>query len=88
MSYFIFICIIIKVNHFVLNIVLSNSVLHTIPVLLPYWNDVILSDLYNLLSLLLLSEILLVSSVYLLSALLLNLCCDFNKISLFSKQFS
>ena len=84
---FIFISILIKVNHFILNTVFSNSILHTIPTLVPHGYDVILSKLCNLLSSLLLSATLLISSVYTLCALLLNLYCNFKIIPLFNKRF-
>ena len=79
---FIFICINIKVNHLC---ILSSSILHTFLTLAPYGYDVILSKACNLSSSLLLNAVLLISSVYALCASLLNLCCDFNMISLFSK---
>ena len=80
---FIFISIIIKINHLYL---LSSSILHTFTIIAPCGYDVILSKVCNLLSSLLLSAILLISSVYTLCASLLSLCCDFDNISLFNKQ--
>ena len=80
---FIFIDVIVKINHLYL---LSSSVLHTFQTLVPYGYDVISSKICNLLSSLLLSAILLVSSVYKLCASLLKLCCDFNIISFLNKQ--
>ena len=80
---FIFICIIIKINHLYL---LSISVLHTFPTF-GYGYDAVLSKICNLLSSLLLSPILLISSVYTLCNSLLNLCFGFSMILLFSKQF-
>ena len=65
----------------------SNSVLHTFPALAPYGYSVNLSKVCNLLSSLLLSAIFLISSVCSLCSSTLNLCCDYNVISLFSKQF-
>ena len=72
---FIFICIIIEINHLYL---FSISVLHTFPALDPYGYDVILTKLCNLLSSLLLSTILLTSLAYTSCNSLLNLCCDFS----------
>ena len=60
--------------------------LHTFPKFARYGYDVMLSKVCNLLSSLLFCEILSSSSVYTLWALLLNFCCDFDIISLFSKQ--
>ena len=79
MFFFIFICIIIKINHFVFTYS-SSSVLHTSPAF-------VLLKICNILSSLLLSAILLISSVYTLCASLLNLRYDFNMMSLFNKQF-
>ena len=84
---FIFTCNIIKINHFIPDTLFSNSVLHTFPAFAPYGYDVILWKVCNRLSSLLLNAILWISSVYTLCNLFLNLCCDFNIISLFSKQF-
>ena len=86
MFYFVFICIIIKINNFIFRYS-SSSVLHIFPTFVPYEYDVILSNVCNHLSSKLLNAILSISSVYALCALLLNLCWDFNMISLFSKQF-
>ena len=83
---FAFISNIIKINHFIFRYS-SSSVLHTFPTFAPYGYDIILSNVYKLLSLLLLSAILVISSVPTLWASLLNLCCDFNIVSLFSKHF-
>ena len=82
---FIFISTIIRVNHFIFRC-FGSSVLYTFPTLSPYGYDVILSKVFNLLSALLLSAILLISSVYTLCASFLNLFCDFNMISILSKQ--
>ena len=79
----VFICNIIKTNHFILSAVFSNSILHTFPTLAPYIHDVILSKVHNLLSSLLLSTILLISSVYTLFALR---CRNLRMIPLFSNQ--
>ena len=79
---FISICIVLRINHWYL---LFNSVLHTFPKLVP-WGNVILSKVCNLLSSLLPSAILLISPVYTLCASLLNLCYDFDIISLSNKQ--
>ena len=78
---FIFICIIIKVNHFIFKC-FSSSVLHTFPAL-----DIILSKVCNLLSSLLFSAILLIISLYTLCASLLNFFHDFNMISLLKSNF-
>ena len=79
---FIFIGIIIKMNHFLCS---NNSVLHNFPALITQGYDVILSNVCSLLPSSLLSAILLISSVYTLCASLLDHCCDFNVISLFNK---
>ena len=78
---FIFISIIIKINHLYL---LSISLSHTF---VPYGYVVILSKVVNLLSSFLLSAILLTSSVCKQCPSLLNLCCDFIVISFLNKQF-
>ena len=65
----------------------SSSVFHTFPTLVPYGYDVIPSKVCNILSSLLLNAILLISSVNTLCTSLLNLCYDFNMISLFCKHF-
>ena len=81
---FIFISIIIKINHLYL---LNISLLHTLKAFVPYGYVLILSKVCNLLSSLLLSTILLTSSVYSQYPSLLNLCCDFSMIFFLSKQF-
>ena len=80
---FVFMSIIIKINHLYL---LSISLSHTLKVFVPYGYVVILS-FYNLLSSLLLSAILLTSLVYTLCVSLLNVCCDFSMISFLNNQF-
>ena len=70
---FIFIGIIIKINHFIFTY-LSNSVLHKFAAFVTYGYDVV-------------NAILLISSVYTLCASLLNLCCDFNIISFLNRQY-
>ena len=74
---FIFISIIIKINHLYL---LSISLLHILKVFVPCGHVVILSKPCNLLSLLLLGAILFTSSVYTQSAPLLNICSNFSMI--------
>ena len=81
---FIFICIILKINHLYL---LSISLSHTLKAFVPYGYVVILSNVCNLLSSLLLSAILLTCSVYILCTSLLNPCCDFNVILFSNKKF-
>ena len=75
----------IKISYVYLDIL--GAILHTFLTLAQYGYDVILSKVCNLLSSLLLSAILIISSVYTLCASLLNLCGDFNMLSLFSKNF-
>ena len=75
----------LKTNHLYL---LSTSVLHAFPTLAPYGYDVFQSNAFRLLSSLLLPAILLISSVYTYCASFLNVCCNFNMISLIHKQFS
>ena len=41
MLYSVFICSIIKSNHFIIDIAFSNSVFHTLPVFAPYGYDAI-----------------------------------------------
>ena len=84
---------IMKVNHFLyLNFsfcMLINSALHTFSALVSYGYDVIPSSLIpscNLLSSLLLSEVLLTFSMNTLRTSLLNLCCDLNILSWFFRQ--
>ena len=79
---FIFISIIIKINHLYL---LSISLSHALNGFGPYGYVVILSKVCNLLSVLLLSAILLISSEYMQCASLVNLCCDFSMV--LNKQF-
>ena len=74
---FIFISIIVKINHF-LKYFLTILLRILSQFLYSYGNVVILSKVCNLLSSLLLSALLLISSVYILRASLSNLCCDFN----------
>ena len=82
---FIFIGIVIKINHLYL---LSSSDLHTFPTLAPYGYDVLLSKVCSLLLSLLVSAISVnFFNIYILCASLLNLFCGFNMISLFSNQF-
>ena len=71
MLYFIFISIIIKINHLYLLII---SLSHTLTEFVPYGYAVTLSKVCNVLSSLILSAILLISSVYTQCASLLNLC--------------
>ena len=70
---FIFISIVIKVDHFYILFLfflknkcfnISISLSHTLKAFVPYGYVLILSDVCNLLSSLLLSAILLISSVY------------------------
>ena len=82
---FVFICNIIKIDHFIFRYS-SSSVLHTFPALAPYGYDVIPSKVCNLLPSLLLNAVLLISSVYTFCASLFNLCCDSDMISIFNKQ--
>ena len=81
---FIFISLIIKINHLYL---LSISVSHTLKAFGPYEYVVILSKVCNLLSSLLHSAILSISAVYTQCASLLNLFCDFSMISFLNNQF-
>ena len=71
MLLFIFISIIIKINHFIFNNS-RNSVLHTFASLVPCGYNVFLSKVCNLLLSLLLSAILLISSEYTLCTSFLN----------------
>ena len=80
---FIFISIIIKINHLYL---LSISHLHTSKAFVVHGYILILSKVFNLLSSLLLSVILLHSSLYTLFSSLLNLCYNFSMISFLNKQ--
>ena len=80
---FIFICIIIKINHLHL---LSFSLSHTLKVFVPYGYVVNLSKVCNLLSSLMLTAILLICSAFTLCASLLNLFYDCSIGSLFNKQ--
>ena len=92
---FIFISVIIKINHLYLNILdiileifkYYYFVLHIFPTLVPYRYDVILSRVCNLLSSLLVSAILLIYSVYTLCASPLNLFFNFSIILFFNKQY-
>ena len=70
---FISISIIIKINYLYL---LSISLLHTLKAFVPHGYVLILSQICNILSSLLLRAILLGSSVYTECASLLNLYCD------------
>ena len=81
---FVFMSIIIKINHLYL---LSISLSYTLRAFVPY-KYVVIPSFCNLLSSLLFSAILLTYSVYTLCASLLNRCCDFGMISLLSNQFS
>ena len=83
---YIFICNIIKVNHFIF-ISFSNSALHTFPAFIPYGYDAIPPKFCNLLSSLLLNAILVASSVNILCTLLLNLCFDLNIVFVILKAF-
>ena len=81
---FVFICIIIKINHsYLFNISFS----HTLKAFVSYGYVLILLNVCNLLSSLLLSAILLISSVYTQCASISNFCCDFCMISFLNKQF-
>ena len=75
---FIFISIIIKINHLYL---ISISLLYTLRAFIPYGYVLIPQKVCNLLSSILLSAILLTCSVYTQCASLLNLCCQFSMIS-------
>ena len=79
--YFIFISIIIKINHLYL---LSISLSH---ILKAYGHVVILSKVRNILSSLLLSAILSISAGYTQCASLANLCCNFSMTLFLNKQF-
>ena len=81
---FIFISIIIKINHLYL---LSIPLLNILKAFLPYAYVLILTKFYNLLSSLLLRAILLTSSVYTQCPSILSLCCNFGMISFLIKQF-
>ena len=81
---FIFISIIIKINHLYL---LSISLLHILKAFVRYGYVPVLSNVCSLSSSLLLSAILLISLVYTQCALLLNLCWDFS-MTLFSYKQS
>ena len=78
MFHFVFICIIIKINHLYL---------HLTFVYFPDGYIVILPKFCNLLSLLQLSETLLISAVYTQCPSTLNLCRDFAMV-LFSNVFN
>ena len=82
MLYFIFINIIIKINHLYL---FSISLLHNLKA--PHGYGLILSKVCNLLSLLILSAILLTSSVYTQCASFSNLSFAFSMVSFLNKQF-
>ena len=85
MLFFIIISIIIKIIGFYL---LTISLLLTLKAFVPYEYVLIPSEICNLLSLLLLSEILLTSLDYTQCPSLLNLeCCDFSMILFLSKYF-
>ena len=81
---FIFISIIININHLYL---LRISLSHTLKAFVPYGYKVILSNVCNPLSSSLLNVILSVSSVYTLCASLLSLCCNYNIGLLSNKHF-
>ena len=84
----IFVCNIIKINHFILTFkCFCNSILHTVPAPAPYGYEVILSKVCNLLSLLLLEAILLIYSINTLCFSLLNICCGFNTILPLCRHF-
>ena len=82
--FFIFISIIIKINHLYL---LSISLSHTLKAFVPYGHVVILSKVRNILSSLLLSAILSISAGYTQCASLANLCCNFSMTLFLNKQF-
>ena len=80
---FVFIRITIKIDHLYLRII---SPLHALNAFVPYEYVMILSDICNFLSSLLLNAILLICSVHTLSQPLLNLCCDFSMVLSLNKQ--
>ena len=81
---FIFVSIIIKINHLYL---FSVLLLHTLKAFVPDGYVDILSNVYHLLPSFLISEILLTSAIYTQCPSLKYLCYDFSMFSLLNKQF-